>query len=225
MTENTEESGQEVGNKELPTPTFSSPSDDSQLSQSVDTNALAKQVADLLAPDIAKQVQSVKDKRFSKLEKTGNSTLETLEKLGVTIPDGVRDQLSLEMRLTALENVSSEPTSVAQVAAKAEDWSSVINEVGLDSRVPEVVNFIGGTFRDTDDFELQARRLKDKLSNATPLPPEQQAILQGNKVQTDAFTDAEVAEKEAELSELFRSPSKYKKRIEKLEKELEPYWA
>lgn len=231
MTKKAEESDQEVVKEELPAPTFTSPSDDSQTnSQPVDLDTIADRVAAKLQPTIVKAVQSVKDKRFSDMEKQkgsvgSNSTLETLERLGVDIPPDVRDQLTLEMRLSALESVSSEQPSEAPVATQTEDWSKVIDNVGLDDRIPEVIELINGTYSGIDQFELAAYKLKDKLSNATPLPPEQQAILNSGKPPVaSALTDDEVRAKEAELDELFKEPTKYAKRIEKLEEELEPYW-
>ena len=231
MTKNTEESGQEVENQESPAPTFSSPSADSQKnSQPVDASALAKEVAAILKPTIDRQVQSVKDKRFSQLEKQqapvgGNSTLEQLERLGVDIPADVRDQLTLENRLAALERGSSVQTSVAPVAEQTVDWSKVIDDVGLDDRIPEVAELIKGTYENLDKFKLAAYELNAKLSNAKPLPPEQQAILNSGKPATaTAYTDDEVREKEAELGELYKNPTKYAKRIANLEEDLEPYW-
>ena len=104
MTGTTEESGQEVVKEESPAPKFTSPSADSQTnSQTIDQNALAEQVAKLLQPTIAKQVQSVKDKRFSELEKAkSNPTLDKLSAMGVTIPDNVRESMEMEMRFEAL---------------------------------------------------------------------------------------------------------------------------
>ena len=231
MTKNTEESDQEVVNEELPAPKFTSPSGDSQSSQPVDVSSLAKEVAELLRPTIATTVQSVKDKRFSELDKikesmSGNSTLETLQSLGVEITPEIKDRL-LWQRLDALEKqgVSSGQQSAAPVVTQTADWSKVIDNVGLDDRIPEVIELINGTYNDIDHFELAARRLKDKLSNATPLPAAQQAILSSGKPQTSsALTDEEVRAKEAELQELYRVPSKYSKRIAMLEEELEPYW-
>ena len=232
MTKNTEESGQEVVEKESPAPTFTSPSDDSQTnSQPTDVSQIAKEVAELLAPNIAKQVQSVKDKRFSQLEQkketVGSTTsMETLEALGVEITPEIKDKLLMQ-RIAALEKkgVSPEQLSVAPVVERAAGWSEVIDEVGLDDRMPEVVDLINGTYDNLDKFKIAAFELNAKLSNATPLPPEQQAILDSGKPATaTAYTDEEVREKEAELALLQKNPTKYAKRIDRLYEELEPYW-
>lgn len=230
MTDEPTVSGQEAESVEekTPTPTFSQPSDDSQKS-AVDIKSLAAEVAELLQPTIEKNVQSVKDKRFADIEKKlgaiDPNTLEYLQSQNVDIPQSVIDDMR-EQRIRNLENQlagqAPRPSQGKVVEVKAEDWSKVIDEEGLDAKNPEVIKFLRGEFRDLDDFELKAHRLAKSLKDNNPTPPEQKASGQG-AAPPQALTDDQIKQETATLNMMYKQPTRFKKEIKELEAKLEPY--
>lgn len=203
------ESGQVQEKAELPVPTFSEKSADSQVS--IDPQALAKQVAELLRPNFEKMAQSTKDKRIAKLEKAVGGLAE-LEALGVAIPPEVK----LEMRLRDLEQ-SSVSTPVSQGSGKVEtqEWSKIIDEIGLDLKATETIEFLRGEYRNLDHFEAEANRLKRRLDSKPNPSLETSPTLSGRKP-VEKNNDSLLAE----LQLLQKTPLKNPKRMAEIEEAL-----
>ena len=174
MTDETKpEGGAEQVNGELPTPKFTDASPVSATS-SVDTKALAAEVAKLLKPDFEKVAQSTKDKRIAALEKKlGVGDLAELEELGAQIPDSVK----MEYRFRQLETQRQDPDSSSQTTTSqgsgatltTQDVSEVVRNFNLDANTPEVIDALRGTYRNRDHFEATLARLAvAKTNKPTP---------------------------------------------------------
>jgi len=205
------ESGEPVVSEDVPTPTFKDEVSDSKVS--IDSQALAKQVAELLRPDFEKIAQSTKDKRIAKLEKAVGGLAE-LEALGVAIPPEVK----LEMRLRDLEQSSvSKPVSQGSGTVDANGWAKIIADVGLDTKDSETIALLRGEYRNLDHFEAAAFRLKKRLDSKPNPSLETSPSLNGRPLSAKPDRD----QLAAELSELQNNPTKdNKERRAELVKEL-----
>lgn len=157
MTDNkTPEGGAEVASEGLPIPKLEKPSPDSATS-SVDTEAIAKKVAEILKPDFEKVAQSTKDKRIAALEKRlGLGDLAELEEMGVTIPDSAKMEYRLRLLERRPEESSDKPQPSQGSGEKgftAQYVSEVIKENNLDANDPQVLELLRGTYRNNDHFE------------------------------------------------------------------------
>jgi hypothetical protein len=167
------ESAGEQSSQELPVPTLESASQVSSTS-SVDTKALAAEVAKLLKPDFEKVAQSTKDKRIAALEKKlGVGDLAELKEMGVEIPEKVEWEYrfrQLETQRQAPEAPGQTPTSQGSGATlTAQDVSEVVKNFNLDANTPEVLEALRGTYRNRDHFEATlARMAMAKTSKPTP---------------------------------------------------------
>jgi hypothetical protein len=171
MTDQPTEGGLEKANEELPVPKFENSSAASATS-SVDTKALAKEVAELLRPDFEKVAQSTKDKRIAEIEKKLKlSDLAELEGMGAQIPDNVK----LEYRFRELES-NRTPQGSGQAATSqgsgasltAQDVSETVQRFKLDANQPDVIEKLRGTYRNRDHFEATLAQMA--LAQATKQP-------------------------------------------------------
>lgn len=217
MTDQTPESGAEGASAGLPTPTFESPSPDSSTS-GFDAKALAKEVAELLMPEIDRKIQSTKDKRIAQLEKQYGS-LSELEELGVSIPENVKQEYRLrqiESKLQAPVQASSQGRGENPDGAQA---LAVLNELELDTRSPEVAALMGGKFKDITHFTAEAAKLKVRQLKAPNPTPAQAPAAQG---QTPHSPDEE-AERKALIAKVQvwqRNPSAHKQELGEAYKKL-----
>jgi hypothetical protein len=213
------EGGAEQVNQELPTPKFTDASAGSATS-SVDTKALAQEVAKILRPDFEKVAQSTKDKRIAQLEKRlGVSDLAELEEQGVTIPENVK----LEYRLRNLETQnqappSQTPTSQGSGASlTTQDVSEVVKQYQLDANAPEVLEALRGTYRNRDHFEATLAKVAlARASRPQPSAAESAAISTES-----AATNKDTVSMIARLTELQKSPTRNKAEIAKLAADLD----
>ena len=202
------ESTPETPSTELPIPKLETPSAGSSTS-GVDTEALAREVAKLLRPDIEKTVQSTKYKRIARLEKQlGVGDLSELEEMGVTIPENVR----MEYRLRNLEQGRSTPEVPGQTTTSqgsgatltANDVSEVIGNLKLDANDPQVLEKLRSTYRNRDHFESTMAQLAlAKASKPTPSVSATPVIGTQPAQPTDKQKEI-VAEYETELAKIPR---------------------
>lgn len=203
MNDETKVSGSTV-DEGVPTPTFTEKTD----SPTSNVDELAKKVAELLSPTIENKVKSLQDKRFSSIEKKLGG-LEELEQLGATIPESVKTEYrnrELNQRLEEIEKrTSSSPQTNSQGSGKVEanEWSRVIEEVGLDLKSPETISFLRGEYRNVDHFTAEAYKLRDKIKSQ-PKPSIETSPSVTGKSPSNQGKEA-VAE---ELAKLQANPSK-----------------
>lgn len=203
----TPESGTEQASQGLPIPKLEGASPVSSTS-SVDTKALAAEVAKLLKPDFERVAQSTKDKRIAALEKKlGASDLAELESMGVQVPENVK----LEYRLRNLEGGhTSEPAQVQSPSSNgngealtAQDVSEVIKEFQLDANNAVVLEKLRGTYRNRDHFQAEMAKIALAQVNRQPPSPASSTSLTGGSVATNTGSD-ELAN---EMNVLYRNPS------------------
>lgn len=192
MNEETTVGGQPEVNQELPTPKFTESAGVSATS-AFDPKEIAKQVAEILRPDIEKTIQSTKDKRIAKLEKAVG--LEELEQLGATIPENVKAEYrnrQLEERLQAIEqSTSPKPTSQGSGTVQANEWSKVIEQVGLDLKAPETISLLRGEYRNIDHFTAEAYKLRDNIKSQPKPTIETSPSIPGRKITENVETDTQ----------------------------------
>ena len=159
-----QESAQEPVKAELPTPTFTETSAVKPTS-TVEPEVLARQVAELLKPDIEKAVQSTKDRRFDRLERS-LSQLAELEAAGAVIPDSVKQEARIRDYVDS--KLNSAPMAQESVREPKFDAASVLKEVGLDGNNADVIRLLQGQYRNPDHFRAEAQSLR--LRQLTPTP-------------------------------------------------------
>jgi hypothetical protein len=220
------EGGQEQVSQELPTPKFTGASADSATS-SVDTTALAKEVAKLIMPEFQKMAQSTKDKRIADIEKQmsrlGLSDLAELEGMGAQIPDNVKQ----EFRFRQLESQRQTPEAPSQTSTSqgsganltAQDVSEAVRQYQLDANTPEVLEVLRGTYRNRDHFEATLARVALARSNKPTPTPAESASLQSQPPAGKMAADV-ADQKYGELGRLLKEPSRNASKIESLKKEL-----
>lgn len=214
------ESGTEQASEGLPIPKLESASSASQTS-SVDTKALAKEVAELLRPELERTAQSTKDKRIAAIEKKlGLGDLAELEQMGATVPENVK----LEYRLRNLEGgrttepaqTQSTPSNGNGEALTALDVSEVIKEYQLDANDPQVLEKLRGTYRNRDHFQATMAKVALAQVNRQPPSPSGSSVLTSEAART-----GDVSGKIERLAEYQKQPTKYKAEIAKLKGELD----
>lgn len=206
MSEQTLESGQEPVDSGVPTPTFTEVSADSKVSTN-DPGAIARQVMELIRPEIERVAQSTKDRRFDKIEKAMG--LSELESLGATIPENVKQ----EMRFRELENKLSQPQQTQTPSRQggdvsATEWSRVIEEAGLDLKSPDTIQLLRGQYRNLDHFSAEAFRLKSRLEKSPNPNPATQSSITSRETSSGSRTITQVT---IELASLQNNPSKENK--------------
>lgn len=172
----TQVGGPTPGDTGLPNQDIDAGMGDSGLSDAA-TQALVERIVTRLGPEIDRKVQSVKDKRLSKVDKIEESlsrlgVLAELEEHGVTIPS----DLKMEMRLKELEarlNQGASPdldAGTSTVTANA-DTARVLDELKLDASDPEVLRVLSGA----GDVTLGLAKLAVRRVTAPSPTPEQAA--------------------------------------------------
>lgn len=213
------ESGQGAASSELPIPKLETPSADSSTSV-VDTEAIAKRVADILRPDIEKTVQSTKDKRIARIEKQlGVGELSELEELGVQIPENVK----MEYRLRDIERSRQSPEVPGQTTTSqgsgatltAKDVSEVVSGLKLDANDAEVLEALRATYRNRDHFEASMARIAlNKSNKPTPSAASTTTMTTTPTPPTDR---PDVSALSAEYSRLAKQPGKNYARLKEIE--------
>lgn len=222
MTEPTQpESTPEAGNQGLPVPTFSETSADKPTSQ-VDTKALAKEVADILRPELERTAQSVKDRRFAAIEKKlGMSDLAELREMGVEIPENVEMKYQLRQLMEqrnpqAPETPTQAPTSQGSGASlTVQDVSEVVKKFNLDANQADVMEALRGTYRNRDHFEASLANLAfAKLNKPQPSAAASPAM---PSTPNPPSSPVDVSALSAEYSKLAKAPGKNAKRLKEIE--------
>ena len=163
-----QESSQPGEAEELPTPTFSGQGD-SSTSEGADAivsksrSELLDELKPFIQETIERQVQSTKDKRISKIEKSMGrlGLLAELEEQGATIPDNLKQ----EMRFRDLEERLEQP---AQPAPVRDDGSSQqrqavteaiaeLNKYNLSSNDPGFIELLRGQYPSRQAFDLKVK--------------------------------------------------------------------
>jgi hypothetical protein len=168
MTDQTNpERGTEQPSTELPIPTLETPSTTNP--SSVDTDAIAEQVAEKIRREI-RQAQSTRDKEISAAnKKLAIGDLSELEALGVTIPENVKNEYrfrQLESQRTAENPPSQQTPSPGNGAAlTAQDVSEAVKQFNLDANNADVIEALRGTYRNRDHFEATLAKLAIAKTN------------------------------------------------------------
>ena len=138
---------------------------------------VVERVVEKLSPVLEKKLQSMTDKRFSKVDKALG--LSELEEMGVQIPDHIKT----EMRLRNLEQQSQpvqQPSRGSGAPQDSDAVSQVIKDAGLDANQPEVISLLSGQYRNLDHFQAEAYKLKVRLANRpTSRTPDSAPAAQG----------------------------------------------
>ena len=209
---------------ELPIPTIGSASADKPTS-GVDTKALAKEVAELLRPEIGKTVQSTKDRRIARIERTlGISELEELQEMGATIPENV----AMEYRLRQLEGSKQTPQTPPQTPTSpgsgatltGAEVAQVVKEYGLDANSADVIEALRGTYRNRDHFESTMAKLALGKTNRPQPSPAASTTLKAPPPPEAKLSEQEADQKYSEIAVLLRNPSLNGAKILNLQKEL-----
>jgi hypothetical protein len=176
MAENQTESSP-LESEELPVPSFSEKGDSSTSSGADD---LVSKLIAQLEPLIDKKVQSVKDKRFSEIEKVlggRDRMLAELEASGVTIPKEVRQEMrlrELEERLTQSPAQPAQPRDdgSSQATAAVTEAIAELKGNGLTTDDPAFIEILRGRYASREAFDLQVQRyINQKLRPAKPANP------------------------------------------------------
>jgi hypothetical protein len=209
----TPEHGTEQPGSELPTPKLESPSPASP--SSVDTDAIAKQVADQIRREI-RQAQSTKDKELDAIKKgLGIGDLSELEAMGATIPDSAK----LEYRLRQIESQRSPASSPDQkpsspgngAALTAQEVSEVVQRYKLDANTPEVLEALRGTYRNRDHFNATMADLALRKTNQPQPSAAESAAIQGQPAQAgDRDLQSAYEKKRNEIAQTLRGDAKVK---------------
>ena len=221
MTADPKESGQEVeageANPEATTPT------DSDTSQ-VDVEALAEKLAPYMADIAKRETQSVKDKRFQRLENQVGDVADVLDKYeqlqkGGKTPEEAKERLELDARLEALEqqlgqSPSDEPAGKPETPKVSVETQAILKELGLDEKSAEVTKIL----RESDDIAQQLGAFVALTKTQTPTEPNPAAVQPsagGASVNQSADAIAD------QLNVLYADPIKNKARIKALTAELD----
>lgn len=224
-TDNQTESGQ-TGTQDLPTPEFSEQATSS-------TSSGADEIVNKLLPHleqmIEKKVQSVKDKRFSEIEKVlgGRSKLlAELEEAGVPITKEVRAEMrirELEERLTQPNNQPAQERvdGSTQTRTAATDAIAELKKYELSPNDPEFLALLRGKYQNRAEFDLAvSRHVVGKLAPQKPPNPADVVQSPATSPSTGKLSEAAADQKYAELGALLRSPTANATKIANLKKEL-----
>lgn len=216
-----QESGQ-AESEELPTPSFSQP-DASQTNS--DADAIVSKLTPILEQLVDRKVQSVKDKRFSEIEKVlgGRSKLlAELEASGVEISKDVRSELRMRDLEEQLSQQPARPTQVSD-AGPSQQRQAVTEAVaeltryGLSSNDPQFIELLRGQYSNPDAFKAKVTGYV--LGKVAPQPPPSPAgLVQSPAASTSKGND--VGPLIAELSVWQKEPTKYKAQIAQRVKDL-----
>lgn len=223
MAENQLESSPSGEAEELPTPSFS---EQGASSTSNGADEIVSKLTPLLEQIVERKVQSVKDKRFSEIEKVlggRDKMLAELESEGVNIPKEVRTQMQIRELQERLAQQSPQPAqadvdgSTSQKAAVT-DAIAELQKYGLTSNDPAFLELLRGKYANRSEFDLKVQRhIVGKLAPPKPANP-------ADVVQPPATNQAstpDVSSKIARLGELQKQPTKYKAEIAQLVTELD----
>ena len=212
--ENPEVSGQ-TGEPELPTPSFS---ETGGSPTSTGADEIVSKLTPILEQIVERKVQSVKDKRFSEIEKALGArqrVLAELESDGVSIPKEVRTQMQLRELEERLAQATGQPASpnvdgsTSQKAAVTEAITE-LKEHGLATDDPDFIEILRGRYASRAEFDLKVQKyINRKLRPTKPANP-------ADVVQSPAARGASTVDVEkltARLMELSKQPSKYAKEI------------
>jgi hypothetical protein len=202
------ERGVEQPSTELPIPKLESPSPVSSPS-SVDTDAIAKQVAEQIRREI-RQAQSTKDREVAAIKKSlvGIADLAELEAMGAQIPDHVKTEYRLrqvESQRTPDNSPVQQPSSPGNGAAlTAQDVSEVVKQYQLDANTPEVLEALRGTYRNRDHFEATMARLAISKNNQPQSSAAESPSIASARPVTTAVN---VEQLQAEVLQLAKTPN------------------
>jgi len=194
-------------------------------SPSIDVDALASALLPSIQGLVQKEVQSFKDKRFSKLDEQVGGFAEQLARLDQKVANGLtRDQalneIQLEDRLAALEQglaVQSQGTgNPTNNVAGAEAAQAVLKALGIKENTPEVTKI----FSEHKDVEAQiAEILKLSATRGTGQEAPNPASVQPSGAGSNAYQDADqIAQR---LDELYRNPTENLAEIARLNEVLD----
>jgi hypothetical protein len=211
------------GEPELPIPTFS---ETGASSTSTDADAIVSKLTPILEQIVERKVQSVKDKRFSEIEKAlgGRAKmLAELEEMGTEIPKDVRSELRIRDLEERLTQASPQPVQVgdnglSQQKAAVTDAIAELNKYDLDSNNAGFIEILRGKYPNREAFDLNVQRYV--VSKLAPQKPANPADVVQSPV-TAGATGNNAADKIAQLQQLQKTPTRNRAQIEKLTKELD----
>lgn len=209
--------------QELPTPEFSEKGDSST---STDADVIVSKLTPILEKIVEQKVQSVKDKRFSEIERVlgGRSkVLAELKELGQSVPDNVLSELRLREIEERLSQSPAQPVqagvdgSTPQKTAATEAIAE-LKENGLSENDPAFIELLRGRYSSRAEFDLKVQRyINGKLKPQKPASVAD--VVQGPAGSPPAKPDAQVLI--AKLQGYQKFPTRYGKEIEETVKQLE----
>ena len=212
MTDTTMESGQGSGTAN------SAPTGDKPTSQ-LDEAKLLERIGSLVESTIEKKLQSQKDRRFDKIEKTLGDFQPVLEKVkDLLTPEQLekvqRDLEWEEMkRRTGLTPTSPTPQVGDQRAAAVKPKSDIVKELGLDENDPEVA----AVLREGADPLKLAKVAINMAKKPTPSPSGAPAL---GSAPAPTMTNERIEQLAAERNFLYKEPSKNRDKIKAIERQL-----
>jgi len=159
MAENQLESNQ-PGDQELPTPEFS---ESGVSSTSTGADEIVSKLTPILEQIVERKVQSVKDKRFSEIEKAlgGRAKLlAELEGAGVSIPKEVQSELRLRELEERIAQTSTQPAQVSdagpsQQKAAVTEAIAELKKYDLDPNDAGFIELLRGKYANRAEFDLK----------------------------------------------------------------------
>lgn len=224
MSEETKVSG-ETPETKLPQPKFSEPSASSTSAPaSSNTQPFTEAQLAQLEGIIEKRVQSVKDKRFSDLERSNSELSRVVADLkgrGVALPPDLETQYQVET-LVKQELSRQQPVDKSMSSQeKAFDYMGVLKDYGLDTNDPEVLKLVGGTYTNEAHFTREAGLLAVRKAKASTPSSSTEPPVSSTVVPTPvALTDAEKSTLDLKLRGYYKQPIRFAKEIKELEKKL-----
>ena len=186
-----------------------------------DEAKLLERIGALVKDEVGKAVQSSKDRRFDKIEKTLSDYQPVLEKVKERLSpeDFATLQRDLEWeemkRRTGLLTSTSPTEQVGnQQATAAQPKSDVVKELGLDENDPDVAKVL----RESGPDPLKLAKVAINRAK-TPTPDPTSAPAMGS-APVASISAEKIEQLAAERNQLYREPSKNRARIQAIEKQL-----
>jgi hypothetical protein len=206
MADETQLESSPSGEQELPTPSFS---DSGVSSTSTGADEIVSKLTPVLEQIVERKLQSVKDKRISKLEEGQSSVLAVLEEMGVQIPKEVRTEFRLRELEGQKTQTSAQPAPTVDAGpstqkAAVTEAIAKLSEYGLSSNDPAFIELLRGKYQNKDAFDKAVlSHVVTKIAPPKPANPADvvQSPARGGAQSVDA------GKLSAELNQLYKNPS------------------
>lgn len=223
MTDNNMETGQQAGGQGTPNPDGSSAAGTAP--SAVDVKALAEALRPIVAEEVERRGQSVKDKRFAKIEATQDELLDRFNDLLASgkSPKEAKREIALDQLLAktfAEDNDDTLPARAAGIRTQAAsvDTAAWLSSIGLTDKDPDVVAAYKDYGDEPGEFAQQLLNITAKRQQIQQRPANVAQVMSAGG---GTGVPNELEAKTARLEILIKNPTLNRAEIEKLQAELE----